>query len=193
IPISGPPVPIWWEIVMIMAHPRRYLSRSAVGAIAIRLPLTSSRTYTSSLSVPLANTSKTSRASSSVVPAGRSCIIRSTASILSLICYSPARIGDSSPGPHAAFCGEVAKSLSQLAGAGKRRRRCHPGACSAGPALLPERDLHEGVVVVGCFGRLVVDQPLVAEEPSLDPAHRDRPGSVRENMTLELPVELLAP
>src|SRR5438046_950921 len=33
---------------MAMAHPRRYFSFSAVGAIAIRLPPTSSKTYASS-------------------------------------------------------------------------------------------------------------------------------------------------
>src|SRR5688500_3170945 len=51
--------------------------------MAIRLPLTSSRMYTSSARLPLAKTSYTSRASSRAVPAGRSAIIRSTSSRLS--------------------------------------------------------------------------------------------------------------
>src|SRR5439155_579659 len=77
-PISGPPAPISWEIVMMaMGHPRRNLSLSAVGAIAIRLPLTSSSTYTSSMSEPLAKTSKTPSAASSVA-SGRAAISRST-------------------------------------------------------------------------------------------------------------------
>src|SRR5215510_1183520 len=50
--------------------------------MAMRLPATSSSTYTSSASVPLANTSKTSSASSSVVPGGRVAIICSTSSRL---------------------------------------------------------------------------------------------------------------
>src|SRR3989442_6585157 len=64
--------------MMAMAPPRRYFSLSAVGAIAIRLPPTSSRMYTSSVSDPLANTSKTSSAASSVA-SGRWFIIWSTA------------------------------------------------------------------------------------------------------------------
>src|SRR5574341_344193 len=78
-PTSGPPAPIWCEMTMMaMAHPRRYLSLSAVGAIAIRLPPTSSRIYTSSVRDPLANTSNTSSAASSVA-SGRPSIICSTA------------------------------------------------------------------------------------------------------------------
>src|SRR6185436_12337492 len=61
-------------------HSFLYFAFSAAGAMAIRLPLTSSRMYTSSAKVPLANTSKTSRASSRPVPEGRSDIIRSTSS-----------------------------------------------------------------------------------------------------------------
>src|SRR6266480_4657550 len=79
-PISGPPAPIWCEITsMAMAHPRRYFSLSAAGAIAMRFPPTSSRMYTSSVSDPLANTSNTSSAASRVV-SGRVSIISSTAS-----------------------------------------------------------------------------------------------------------------
>src|SRR5256885_546889 len=65
---------------MAMAHPRRYFSLSAAGAIAIRLPATSSRMYTSSVSDPLANTSKTPSAASSVA-SGCSVIICATASL----------------------------------------------------------------------------------------------------------------
>src|SRR5262249_27091472 len=65
-------------------HSLLYFAFSAAGAMAMRLPLTSSRTYTSSASVPLAKTSNTSRASSSVVPRGRSSMSRSTTSRLSL-------------------------------------------------------------------------------------------------------------
>ena len=50
----------------------------------------------------------------------------------------PPRIGDSSPGPQAAFCGEVVKSLSQLTGAGKRRRR-HLGPTAKETSLSPGR------------------------------------------------------
>src|SRR5262249_5165648 len=74
---------------MAMAHSFRYLALSAAGAMAIRLPATSSSTYTSSASVPLANTSNTFRASSRLSPGGRPCIIRSTSSRLSLTAAAP--------------------------------------------------------------------------------------------------------
>src|SRR5437773_7754915 len=76
--------------MMAMAHPRRYFSLSAVGAIAIRLPPTSSRMYTSSVSDPLANTSKTSSAASSVA-SGRWFIICSTAVQERRVMRSPAK------------------------------------------------------------------------------------------------------
>src|SRR5262245_18627530 len=58
------------------SHSFRYLALSAAGAIAIRLPATSSRTYTSSARVPLAKTSKTCSTSSSAAPGGCAAIIR---------------------------------------------------------------------------------------------------------------------
>src|SRR4026209_2456082 len=61
-------------------HSFLYFAFSAAGAMAMRLPLTSSRMYTSSAKVPLANTSKTSRASSRPVPAGRPELLRPTSS-----------------------------------------------------------------------------------------------------------------
>src|SRR3989475_5629078 len=72
--------------------PRRYFSLSAVGAIAIRLPPTSSRMYTSSVSDPLANTSKTSSAASSVA-SGRWFIICSTAVQERRVMRSPSKSG----------------------------------------------------------------------------------------------------
>ena len=63
--------------------PRRYLFFNAAGAIAIRLPATSSRTYTSSVSDPLAKTSKTEAASS--VSPGRPSIMASTSVRASLM------------------------------------------------------------------------------------------------------------
>src|SRR5439155_1270721 len=78
--------------MMAMAHPRRYFSLSAVGAIAIRLPPTSSRMYTSSVSDPLANTSKTSSAASSVA-SGRWFIICSTAVQERRVMRSPSKSG----------------------------------------------------------------------------------------------------
>src|SRR3989442_491572 len=78
--------------MMAMAHPRRYFSLSAGGAIAIRLPPTSSRMYTSSLSDPLANTSKTSSAASSVA-SGRWFIICSTAVQERRVMRSPSQSG----------------------------------------------------------------------------------------------------
>src|SRR5439155_521199 len=78
--------------MMAMAHPRRYFSLSAVGAIAIRLPPTSSRMYTSSVSDPLVNTSKTSSAASSVA-SGRWFIICSTAVQERRVMRSPSTAG----------------------------------------------------------------------------------------------------
>src|SRR4029453_7588511 len=69
--------------MMAMGHSFLYFAFSALGAMAMRLPPTLSRMYTSSARVPLAKTSYTSRASSRAVPAGRSAIIRSTSSRLS--------------------------------------------------------------------------------------------------------------
>src|SRR5207244_1271107 len=78
--------------VMAMVHPRRYFSFSAVGAIAIRLPPTSSRMYTSSVSDPLANTSNTSSAASSVA-SGLAFIICSTAARERRVMRTPSNRG----------------------------------------------------------------------------------------------------
>src|SRR3989442_192483 len=78
--------------MMAVPPPRRYFSLSAGGAIAIRLPPTSSRMYTSSVSDPLANTSKTSSAASSVA-SGRWFIICSTAVQERRVMRSPSKSG----------------------------------------------------------------------------------------------------
>src|SRR2546426_1601270 len=136
--------------MMAMAHPRRYFSLSAVGAIAIRLPPTSSRMYTSSVSDPLANTSKTSSAASSVA-SGRWFIICSTAVQERRVMRSPSKSGPrvsrngsdrQDVGPHpspSAGDGGVASILRRHADhrrAGQRRGEPGGGA----PARRADRD-----------------------------------------------------
>src|SRR5216117_4621748 len=106
---------------MAMAHPRRYFSLSAAGAIAIRLPATSSRMYTSSVSDPLANTSKTPSAASSVA-SGRSVIICSTAALARRVMRSPSKAGP-----------RVSRNGSRRQGVGRRRARRRPTPCRREP------------------------------------------------------------
>src|SRR5947199_76362 len=78
--------------MMAMAHPRRYFSLRAVGAMPFRLAPTPPRRYPSSVSDPLANPSKTSSAASSVA-SGRWFIICSTAVQERRVMRSPSKSG----------------------------------------------------------------------------------------------------
>src|SRR5258705_2541623 len=94
--------------MMAIDHPRRYLSLSVVGAIAMRLPATSSRMYTSSVSEPLAKTSKTSSATSRVV-SGRPSISCSTAERWSRCIEPPRGGGKPIPNPQPGQAGTWAR------------------------------------------------------------------------------------
>src|SRR2546430_1936440 len=58
--------------------------------------------------------------------------------------------------------------------------------------LVRQPGFHEGVVVIGGQRRLVAPHLLVHEEPPFDPCDGHGGGRARQDVALELPVELLA-